>query len=69
MNRIELRPGMRGLEAIRRDVGMVFRQFNLFPHLTVIDNCTLALIRARKMIRSAAEEIAMENLKRVPSRR
>jgi len=44
---------------------MVFQQFNLFPHLTVIDNCTLALIRARKMSRDAAEKIAMENLDRV----
>lgn len=65
VNGIELRPGMRGLQAVRRDVGMVFQQFNLFPHLTVIDNCTLALIRARKMARDAAEEIAMQNLKRV----
>ncbi|MET4037923.1 MULTISPECIES: amino acid ABC transporter ATP-binding protein [unclassified Bradyrhizobium] len=65
VNGTELRQGMRGLAEVRRDAGMVFQQFNLFPHLTVIDNCTLALMRARKMARDAAEVIAMENLERV----
>ncbi|AYG66073.1 amino acid ABC transporter ATP-binding protein [Rhizobium sp. CCGE531] len=65
VNGTELRAGMRGLAEVRREAGMVFQQFNLFPHLTVIDNCTLALMRARKMSRDAAEKIAMENLDRV----
>lgn len=61
----ELYPGMKGLAEVRLEVGMVFQQFNLFPHLSVIDNCTLALTRARKMARAAAENVAMENLGRV----
>ncbi|OAF18804.1 amino acid ABC transporter ATP-binding protein [Bradyrhizobium neotropicale] len=65
VNGVELYKGMRGLAELRRDVGMVFQQFNLFPHLTVLDNCTLALVRARKLPRDQAEEIAMENLKKV----
>lgn len=65
VNGTEVRAGMKGLAEVRRDVGMVFQQFNLFPHLTVIDNCTLALVRARKMTRNAAEKVAMENLERV----
>ncbi|TIN66152.1 MAG: amino acid ABC transporter ATP-binding protein [Mesorhizobium sp.] len=65
VNGTELTPGMKGLAGIRRDVGMVFQQFNLFPHLTILDNCTLALRRARKMARAAAEEVAMQNLERV----
>ncbi|MGY8638488.1 amino acid ABC transporter ATP-binding protein [Bradyrhizobium sp. 14AA] len=65
VNGVELRPGMKGLQEVRRDVGMVFQQFNLFPHLTVIDNCTLALVRARKVARDVAKKIAMENLDRV----
>ncbi|MCP3473515.1 amino acid ABC transporter ATP-binding protein [Bradyrhizobium sp. CCGUVB1N3] len=65
VNGTELHAGMRGLAEVRRDVGMVFQQFNLFPHLTVLDNCTLALIRVRKMARDAAEALAMQNLERV----
>ncbi|OAF08726.1 glutamine ABC transporter ATP-binding protein [Bradyrhizobium centrolobii] len=65
VNGVELYKGMKGLAELRRDVGMVFQQFNLFPHLTVLDNCTLALVRARKLARDQAEEIAMENLKKV----
>lgn len=57
--------GMKGFQAVRRVVGMVFQQFNPFPRLTVVDNCTLALIRARNMAGDVAEEIAMQNLQRV----
>lgn len=65
VNGTELRAGMKGLAEVRREAGMVFQQFNLFPHLTVLENCTLALIRARKMARAIAEALAMENLERV----
>lgn len=50
---------------VRRNVGMVFQQFNLFPHLTVLDNCTLALIWVKKMQRPEAEAQAMHYLERV----
>jgi len=53
------------LETIRRSVGMVFQSFNLFPHMTVLENCTLAPIRANKVPRKAAEEQAMALLERV----
>ena len=53
------------LEAIRREVGMVFQQFNLFPHMTVLENCTLAPMLVRKMPRSEAEIIAMRYLEKV----
>ena len=53
------------IEAIRREVGMVFQSFNLFPHLTILDNLTLAPIWVKKMPKKEAEEIAMGLLKRV----
>ncbi|QOZ36494.1 amino acid ABC transporter ATP-binding protein [Bradyrhizobium sp. CCBAU 53421] len=65
VNGAELAPGMGGLAEVRREIGMVFQQFNLFPHLTILSNCTLALIRARKMSRGEAEAVAMANLQRV----
>jgi ABC-type polar amino acid transport system ATPase subunit len=61
----EVRPGMKGIEAIRREVGMVFQSFNLFPHLTVLDNLTLGPIRNRGLSRAAAREKAMAYLARV----
>ncbi|BCH19832.1 amino acid ABC transporter ATP-binding protein [Mesorhizobium sp. L-2-11] len=65
VNGVELLPRMKGLPDLRRDAGMVFQQFNLFPHLTVMQNCTLALVRARGMTRKQAEEVAYANLRRV----
>jgi len=62
---IELTNDLKNIEAIRREIGMVFQQFNLFPHLTVLQNITLAPIWVRKMKRSEAEKIAMELLERV----
>ena len=53
------------IEKVRAEVGMVFQQFNLFPHLSIIDNCTLAPIWVKKMPKKQAEEIAMKNLERV----
>ena len=56
---------LKNIDAIRREVGMVFQQFNLFPHLTVLQNCTLAPIWVRKESREAADAMAMELLERV----
>jgi len=62
---IELTSDLRNIDAIRREVGMVFQQFNLFPHLTVLQNVTLGPIHVKKMKKSEAIERAMELLSRV----
>ncbi len=62
---IELTNDLKHIDQIRREVGMVFQHFNLFPHLTVLQNCTLAPIWVRKMPKADAEEIAMKYLTRV----
>jgi len=62
---IELTDDLKNIDAIRREVGMVFQSFNLFPHLTILENCTLAPIWVRKMPKKQAEELAMEYLTRV----
>src|SRR5919206_2747302 len=61
----ELTDDTRALDTIRREVGMVFQSFNLFPHLTILENCTLAPIWVRKMPKAEAEALAMSYLERV----
>lgn len=61
----EILPGMKGIEEIRRDVGMVFQSFNLFPHMSVLDNLRLGPIRNHGIPKPQATEIAMHYLKRV----
>ncbi|WP_136686038.1 amino acid ABC transporter ATP-binding protein [Falsirhodobacter xinxiangensis] len=62
---VELNDDVKNLDAVRREVGMVFQHFNLFPHLTVLENCALPQILARKTSRAEAEERARHFLQRV----
>ena len=62
---VELTNDLKQIESVRREVGMVFQHFNLFPHLTILQNCTLAPMWVRKMPKRQAEEIAMHYLERV----
>jgi general L-amino acid transport system ATP-binding protein len=61
----ELSEDTKNIEAIRAEVGMVFQQFNLFPHLSILDNCTLAPIWVKKMPKVKAEDLAMKQLEQV----
>jgi ABC-type polar amino acid transport system ATPase subunit len=61
----EVTPGMKKIEEVRRDVGMVFQSFNLFPHMTVVDNLTIGPIRNMGLSRVEATERAMQQLERV----
>src|SRR6266568_5987587 len=62
---MELTEDLRKIDEVRREIGMVFQQFNLFPHLTVLENCTLAPIWVRKLPKHEAEEVARHYLERV----
>ena len=62
---IELTENTKNIEQIRAEVGMVFQQFNLFPHLSILDNCTLAPIWVKKIPKLKAEELAMKQLEAV----
>ena len=62
---IELTNDLKKIDEVRREVGMCFQHFNLFPHLTVLENCTLAPIWVKKMPKAEAEKIAMQYLERV----
>ena len=61
----ELTEETKNIEQIRAEVGMVFQQFNLFPHLSILDNCTLAPIWVKKLPKKEAEELALKQLKQV----
>ena len=61
----ELNENTKNIEQIRAEVGMVFQQFNLFPHLSILDNCTLAPIWVKKTPKKEAEELAMKQLEKV----
>ena len=61
----ELNENTKNIEQIRAEVGMVFQQFNLFPHLSILDNCTLAPIWVKKTSKKEAEELAMKQLEKV----
>ena len=62
---IEISEETKNIEQVRAEVGMVFQQFNLFPHLSILDNCTLAPIWVKKMSKKDAEKLALEHLERV----
>jgi general L-amino acid transport system ATP-binding protein len=62
---ITLNNDLKNIDEIRREIGMVFQHFNLFPHLTILENCTLAPIWVRRMPKAEAEAIAMKYLERV----
>jgi general L-amino acid transport system ATP-binding protein len=62
---IELGPNLKRIDDVRREVGMVFQSFNLFPHMSVLDNCTMAPIWVRGMPKKDAEAVAMKYLERV----
>ena len=62
---IDLTAGGKNVDSVRQEVGMVFQQFNLFPHLTILQNCTLAPMRSRHMSKDEAETLAMQYLTRV----
>jgi general L-amino acid transport system ATP-binding protein len=61
----EISEDTKNIEQVRAEVGMVFQQFNLFPHLSILDNCTLAPIWVKKLPKKEAEKLALEHLERV----
>ncbi len=62
---IELKEDRTSINQVRGEVGMVFQQFNLFPHMTILQNCTLALTKVRKLPKAEADQVAMQYLERV----